>query len=760
MITRDKGINNIEFSSIFEELEGYAIYEIDLEGKVISWNDTAERVKGFTKNDVLGNTIHLFFTEKDLENNTPDKLLKKAKKEGKASSQGWRKKKNGHLFWAKSTVKLVNDNSGSPLRFIKITRDLTNNKELEKNYEQGRIFVEQSVHAMAMFDTEMRYLALSNRFKKDYGLENTDVIGKSHYDIFPDMKEEWKPIHQECLKGSIRSCSEDKYERENGDVFWLSWDLRPWYSSESVIGGLLLSTEDITAKKKIEESFKINSQQFKGAFDNSPIGMALVSLEGQWIDVNKEICQTLGYTETEMFEKTFQDITHPDDLEKDLSYLHKTISGEIDNYKMEKRYFHKNGNIIWAMLSVSLVRDDSNNPLHFVSMVEDITEKKEAEEALKKVNTELNAILNSTHVSIISTDVDGIITNFNKGAEELLGYTAEEMIGKNSPAIIHKTAEVVVRGKQLSEFYNKKIEGFEVFVHKAREGHYESREWTYIKKNGTEFKVQLVVTAIYDNTGKVKGFIGVATDITSLIDAKKKLEKSKHELETLAERLTKQNNQLLNFAHITSHNLRAPVSNLQALIDIYNNADDEITKVEVFEHLNNTVINLSTTLDQLMTSLKVQKEAIKDIAEIDIEECVNKVLNGISNEIIKSNATITKDFTAFNSIPYNRIYFESIIQNLITNAIRYRSTERSPLITIKTEILKGKKTLIVKDNGIGIDLKRHGNKIFGLYKTFHRHKDARGVGLFITKTQVEAMGGNIFVESIPDKETVFYIEFN
>ena len=131
---------------------------------------------------------------------------------------------------------------------------------------------------------------------------------------------------------------------------------------------------------------------FQSAFEFAAIGMALVSPEGKWLRVNRSVCKITGYTETELLERTFQDITHPDDLELDLENVRKMLAGEIETYQMEKRYYHKNGSVVWVLLSVSLVRTKSGEPLFFISQIQDITRQKASEEKLVKAAVEIKGL--------------------------------------------------------------------------------------------------------------------------------------------------------------------------------------------------------------------------------------------------------------------------------------------------------------------------------------------------------------------------------
>ena len=157
--------------------------------------------------------------------------------------------------------------------------------------------------------------------------------------------------------------------------------------------------------------------------------------------------------------------------------------------------------------------------------------------------------------------------------------------------------------------------------------------------------------------------------------------------------------------------------------------------------------------------LKVKKETAIERSVIRFKEIFDKVVQSLEGELIQTEAQLTFDFNESPSIYYSRPYLESIIQNLLTNALKYRSPQRKPHVIVKTELQGPSTVLRVSDNGLGIDMKLFGDKLFGLHKTFHEHKEARGVGLFLIKTQIEALGGSIRAESEVDKGTTFIITF-
>jgi PAS domain S-box-containing protein len=618
--------------------------------------------------------------------------------------------------------------------------------------------VESSPDAIVVSNHLGQIVFVNSQTEKLFGYERGSLVGLNIEILLPNFIHERHKIrlHSQSKLKILNDSKELLGKHKNNDLLSVEVNLSP-LEDDSLVAVFI---RDIRDRKQIQDKLKVSEQQFRRAFEYSAIGMGLVSTDGKWLKVNWKICDILGYEEEELLGKSYKDITHPDDLELDLKYTQELLRGESDAYQMEKRYIHKNGSLIWAILSVSLVRSSEGLPLHFVSQIQNITKRKIAEEKLKYVNQQLSAILNSaTQVAIISTDPSGIVTHFSKGAEELLGYSASEIEQLHTPGIFHLEEELDKRGIELTQQFGREIKGFDVFVEFARQGKHESRTWTYVRKDGSTFPVQLSVTAILEENNVIKGFLGIATDITEQVKNQKILEESKGELEILSERLSKQNEQLLNFAHITSHNLRSPASNLSSLLFLYRQEDDKERKDVLFEKFETVIHHLTTTLNELVEALKIQEGTKKQTEHIAFEETLKKIQAIISGQILQSNSIISTNFEVAN-ILYNKTYLESIFLNLLTNAIKYSSPKRRPRIHIETKQIQDELILSFRDNGLGIDLQKNANKLFGFHKTFHRHAEAKGVGLFLTKTQVEAMGGKISIESEVDKGTKFIINFS
>ncbi|HLP49487.1 MAG TPA: ATP-binding protein, partial [Chitinophagales bacterium] len=378
---------------------------------------------------------------------------------------------------------------------------------------------------------------------------------------------------------------------------------------------------------------------------------------------------------------------------------------------------------------------------------QDITMTKQAEEALNMANEELNAIFNSGYVSIISTDPKGLITHFNHGAEILLQYAAAEMIGVHTPARIHVAEEVIKRGQELSSMYGRSIQGFDVFVEMARQGRHESREWTYVRKDGSRFPVQLIVSAIKNSDGEITGFLGVATDITE-----RKIAEEKMRNYSILESKSKEMEQ---FAYIASHDLREPLLTIKSYAKLLDEGVggrlDEDGKI-----FTRSIINGIARMEELTKGLLEYSRLgqIKPLQPVNCDQVLADVLADLHSLISTTNATITiEPLPLINGYP---LELKLLFQNLINNAIKFRKKEVVPIIHIAAHKIDGGWQFTVHDNGIGIAEKSR-NKIFAMFQRLHNRDEyeGTGIGLAQCKKIVEMHGGRIWVESEPGQYSTF-----
>jgi PAS domain S-box-containing protein len=330
---------------------------------------------------------------------------------------------------------------------------------------------------------------------------------------------------------------------------------------------------------------------------------------------------------------------------------------------------------------------------------------------------------------LVIAGTDGHIKLASESFSKLLGYTPSEVLTTPYVNFVHPDDHPSLEATLLKLYKGESVSRFPLRL-KTKTGHIKHYLWSVTP----ELKTGNLFAAGYD--------------VTEIKEAE--------QVRALAEKLSIQNKQLASFAHIVSHNLRSPVGNLNALLELHKIASPE-ERHDLFDKFHRVADHLSSTLNDLVDSLRIKEDITKERDTLHFEKILNKTKEILTAQILESGATITNNFNRQPVIHYPQIYLESIFLNLLSNAIKYRSHDRPLRVHFQTLEINKYIVLTVEDNGQGIDMARNGEKLFGFYKAFHQSKDSKGMGLFLTKTQVEAMGGSINAFSQLGKGTTFTI---
>jgi PAS domain S-box-containing protein len=458
------------------------------------------------------------------------------------------------------------------------------------------------------------------------------------------------------------------------------------------------------------------------------------------IYLNDRVMEITGYSKEDFLTGRlhFINLFHPDDT--------RQIRNTVDEALKSKKHFHlvyriKHSSGDWRWMEEHGIGVYSDNQLLWIEgFVCDVTSRKEAEGQLVRISNENLRLFNNTIGFYALSNFDGYFTKLNPAWENSLGWSIEELLSKPFLEFVHPDDREATKAISQSVFDGKDVISFEN-RYQCKDGSYRWLIWT----SSADLKHKIVYSS--------------AIDITERKRTEEELLRSKNNMESIMLKLQEQNRQLDEFAHIISHNLRSPVGNIQALLSFLNDNSSLDDFKLIFSKLKNTSGNLRETMNELMDTLKIKKSTTIDKVELRFKDTLDKVIQSLEGNLIQCGASVTYDFNNAPKVTYPKTYLESIFQNLLSNAIKYRSEKRSLEIHFSSEEIKGRTTLRVKDNGQGIDMERYGDKLFGMHKTFHEHKEARGVGLFLTKTQIETMGGQIHAESTVDEGTTFIIKF-
>lgn len=277
-------------------------------------------------------------------------------------------------------------------------------------------------------------------------------------------------------------------------------------------------------------------------------------------------------------------------------------------------------------------------------------------------------------------------------------------------------------------------------------------EFRIIKRDGSTAHIQARAQVLRDETGNPLRMVGTNSDIS-------KMKRKDERLRNLLELTEKQNQKLVNFAHIVSHNLRSNSTNISMLSGMLLSGVGNEKTNEFLSMIRTSSEKLEETLNQLNEIIRIQETSNNDLVHLEVKPILDDVCESINAIIKESRTKVTIKINKNTKVWGIKSYLTSVFLNLLTNSIKYRNPRRILDIQIKAKVLKNQTILMFKDNGLGIDLEKHGKNLFGMYKTFHGHEDSKGIGLFISKNQMEAMNGKIEVKSEVSKGTTFFLYF-
>ncbi len=355
---------------------------------------------------------------------------------------------------------------------------------------------------------------------------------------------------------------------------------------------------------------------------------------------------------------------------------------------------------------------------------------------IQRENDYYKSIIENNSFYIIKTDLQGKYTYLNPFFCQMLSLKAEDWIGKDSLGII------------IPEDHQACINTVMLCFADPGKSH-----WVILRKPVAKgiISTQWEFKMLADEEGNFSEILSIGHDITSLIIRQE-------ELETLVGVTAEQNKRLVNFTYIVSHNIRSHVANIIGIIDL-NELDVSMDDKTAIQIINKSTKSLDETIHNLNDIISIQSNTNLILKDINIHSEISRIVESIAILVSNAGTTINYLFDKSEQLKTNSSYLESIILNLITNSLRYKTPNLDLIIDIDVYCEGAYKVIAFKDNGIGIDVKKYGNRIFGMYNTFHGNKDARGMGLFIIKTQIEAMKGKIEIESELGKGTTFKIYF-
>jgi two-component system, chemotaxis family, CheB/CheR fusion protein len=529
----------------------------------------------------------------------------------------------------------------------------------------------------------------------------------------------------------------------NGRVIAIEDSAAPIRDAQGNIAGAVMVFRDVSSRRQAEDSVRVSEERLRAIFDQAAVGIVVADVNGRFLQANQKFCDVLGYSLDELRQLTFAHTTHPEDVAAMRARTRALFDGRVSHSAFERRYLRKDGAAIWGRTTLTLLRQAHGEAEWCIGVVEDVTERRETERALRdarayaaEIGRGLAAIVESSDDAIISKTLEGVITSWNRGAERLFGYTAEEVIGKSVTLLIPPN----------------QIDEEPAILEKLRRGeridHYET---VRIRKDGTVLHVSLTVSPIKDDTGTIIGASKIARDITQRKREEEKLHQEISIREAAEAALRAADQRKDEFLATLAHELRNPLAPIrQAALIFKAPKATEAQKRWSSEVISRQVQHMSLLLEDLLDISRITHGTLELRTEVvELAEIVQAAVEGARPTIDAKG----HDFST--ELPREPVHFladplrlAQVLSNLLTNAAKY--TEPGGRIRLRASCTADTVTIDVVDNGIGLPPHALTN-IFTMFSQVAASRDhsqgGLGIGLALAKGLTELHGGEIEARS-------------
>lgn len=530
---------------------------------------------------------------------------------------------------------------------------------------------------------------------------------------------------------------------KSGRVIPIEDSAAPIRDAHGHIAGAVMVFHDVSDRRRAEEARRASEERLRATVDQAAVGIVVADLNSQFLEANQRFCDLLGYSLDEVLRLTFAQITYPEDLSETQAQTQALLAGQIQHCAFERRYLRKDGSAIWGRTTLTLLREVSGEPQRFIGIIEDITDRKETEQALRqaraqedKVRSALVAIVESSADAIISKTLEGVIATWNQGAERIFGYTAQEVIGRPVTLL----------------FPPDRIDEESAILHKLRLGeridHYET---VRVRKDGTPIDVSLTVSPITDPNGTITGASKIARDITQ----RKRMEEALREEVAIRGRaeaaLREADRRKDEFLATLAHELRNPLAPIrQAALLFKAPTATEAQKRWSSDVINRQVQHMSLLLEDLLDISRITRGTLQLRTEVvDLAEIVQAAVEAARPTIDAKRHDFSTELPAepvrFVADP---LRLAQVLSNLLTNAAKY--TDPQGQLRLRASCAAETITISVLDNGIGLppDALTSVFEMFSQLPSSRDHSEGGlGIGLALVKGLTQLHGGEIEARS-------------
>jgi len=772
------GVSPAETQEIFrllvDSVQDYAIFALDITGKIVTWNSGARRLKGYAAEDVIGTHFSRFYTDEDRDRNHPAFELREALKNGRYEEEGWRIRKDGSRFWANVVITPLRDKHGEIRGFSKVTRDLSDRRKadlaLKESEERFRLLVSNvSDYAIITLDPRGYITSWNSGAERIKGYRPKEIIGKHFSSFYPVSEiENGKPEMELRVAADEGSYEEEGWRvRKDGTMFWANVTITPMREEDGTghgkLKGFAKVTRDLTSRRQSEEALRQSQERYRLLVDNiSDYGLIFLDSKGRITSWNSGASLITGYEYKEILGANFAKIYSKQEIEEGVPAQHLRIATDSGKYMNEALRFRKDGTEYWATSVLACVRDEYGNVRGYSLVTRDDTAKKNADALFRESEERFRLMVESVEdYAVFMLDPDGRIATWNKGAERNKGYKAHEIIGQHFSKFYPEVD--VAAGKPAFELEEA-----------IRVGKFEDEGWR-VRKDGTMFWANVVITVMRDKSGKVVGFSKVTRNLTERKRAEDELRAAYADLEVRIEARTRELSAAKakaeaavkardEFFSIASHELKTPLASLKLQSQIRKrnvqrgNLKDFAPEnlAELCADDERQVDRLSFLVNNLFDIAKLTKGSLDLALEtFELDGLLREITKQMAPTLTETDNSLTLKANGAVRVTWDRMRIGQVISNFLSNAGKY-----APGTPVQVSAINdGEKVFIrISDRGPGIQASDQ-SRVFLPFERVRTKGDIEGLGLglYIAKQIVEAHQGSIEIESEVGKGATFVI---
>ena len=617
--------------------------------------------------------------------------------------------------------------------------DITDRKHAEAAVRESearyRRTFELAGSGVAHIGLDRRFIRVNRRLCEILGYSEAELLQLTGRQIsHPDDLDRINAQRPLLYAGKIdRVHVEKRYIRKDRSTVWVAFTMVVERDADGSPVYEIAIFDDITARKHAEDALRESEARFRQTFELAGSGMAHVSLDGRFLRVNRRLCEILGRGAPELIGRSVKEISHPEDRDLTDSQRGRVREGQVDTVHFEKRYLRGDGGVVWVDLAVALARGAGGEPLYEIAVFDDITERKQADAALRESEARFRSLTQLSSDWYWEQDADFGLTFMSGRMGARTGLDPASYLGRkrwDQPALNLGEADWARHRAQL-------------------ERHEPFRDFAMERPNpaGGSRWISVSGEPIFDEAGRFTGYRGVGSDITARKRAEAELRRAHDELAQKARELERSNSELEQFAYVASHDLQEPLRMVSSYTQLLARRYGEKLEGDAKEFMHYVVdgaARMKQLIEDLLAYSRVGTKG-KQFRELELEAPLKRAVANLRAAIEESGASVTWD--ALPRVQADDVQLAQLFQNLIGNALKFRGAA-APQVRVSAVEEEEHWKISVSDNGIGIE-PQYFERIFMVFQRLHTKGDypGTGIGLAICKKVVERHGGRIWVES-------------